>query len=613
MAEKKLLTRIIMNHGEWASYAGKVARDGEVIYVKVGTTQANGKVSEPIWMQKIGDGTTQVQNLPWVVAPAADVYEWAKKSSLDANDLPAIPGDKLGITVTVTGAGNAITDASWDAATKTLTLTKGETFATKSFTDGELAKKADKVTNATAGNFAGLDENGNLTDSGKKATDFAEAGHNHDEDYSEIGHTHDITATDDDIIIATGGELSVDVKHKKELGEGKSYTTEESTGVSEFGKTATLKIPSLSVNEYGHVTAIEDKDVAISIPGLNEVAESSHTHTNGKGTVVTGEGAKAIDLNVEFKADLVAKDGKKYLQLVDFTSKEVIAEFDTTEFIKDGMLESVTKSETDNTITFTWNTDSGISETVIDIDDLVEVYTAGKGISIDNFVVSHQAKPTTGTAETATAGSGRTYVTEVLVDELGHIAGVKTATETDQDLTHNHDAQYVKLQEPINLDDEGGENSAEFNATSISFSGVSSDVRVNRHGVYVDTSEESSFGFGTDDAGGNFEVSGGVNAKIAWNSFLGTDRLDDIIDEDGNSHVDEADRLDGHDADYFATATHNHDDKYAPIGIDTGVMSVAAEATGGLKVDNTDVKNPKIAIDETVVFILDGGDASNLD
>lgn len=32
--------------------------------------------------------------------------------------------------------------------------------------------KADKVTNATSGNFAGLDANGNLTDSGSKASDF---------------------------------------------------------------------------------------------------------------------------------------------------------------------------------------------------------------------------------------------------------------------------------------------------------------------------------------------------------------------------------------------------------------------------------------------------------
>lgn len=38
---------------------------------------------------------------------------------------------------------------------------------------GAISGKADKVTNATKGNFAGLDENGNLVDSGKKASDFA--------------------------------------------------------------------------------------------------------------------------------------------------------------------------------------------------------------------------------------------------------------------------------------------------------------------------------------------------------------------------------------------------------------------------------------------------------
>lgn len=37
----------------------------------------------------------------------------------------------------------------------------------------DISGKADKVTGATAGNFAGLDENGNLTDSGKKPADFS--------------------------------------------------------------------------------------------------------------------------------------------------------------------------------------------------------------------------------------------------------------------------------------------------------------------------------------------------------------------------------------------------------------------------------------------------------
>lgn len=39
--------------------------------------------------------------------------------------------------------------------------------------------KADKVSSATAGNFAGIDSSGNLTDSGKKPGDFAAASHTH--------------------------------------------------------------------------------------------------------------------------------------------------------------------------------------------------------------------------------------------------------------------------------------------------------------------------------------------------------------------------------------------------------------------------------------------------
>lgn len=39
----------------------------------------------------------------------------------------------------------------------------------------DLDGKADKVANATSGNLAGLDANGNIMDSGKKASDFATA------------------------------------------------------------------------------------------------------------------------------------------------------------------------------------------------------------------------------------------------------------------------------------------------------------------------------------------------------------------------------------------------------------------------------------------------------
>ena len=54
----------------------------------------------------------------------------------------------------------------------------------------DITGKADKAVGAVVGNLAMLDANGNPTDSGKKATDFAHAEHDHDEEYSAIDHTH---------------------------------------------------------------------------------------------------------------------------------------------------------------------------------------------------------------------------------------------------------------------------------------------------------------------------------------------------------------------------------------------------------------------------------------
>ena len=59
---------------------------------------------------------------------------------------------------------------------------KAADFAAASHTH---ADKADKVSSPTAGDFAGLDANGNLTDSGKKAGDFANASHTH-AGYAEV-------------------------------------------------------------------------------------------------------------------------------------------------------------------------------------------------------------------------------------------------------------------------------------------------------------------------------------------------------------------------------------------------------------------------------------------
>lgn len=72
------------------------------------------------------------------------------------------------VTKAQVGLGSVVNtgDSSTPVSGGTTKFTTGGAFT-------ELAKKADKVSGATSGNLAGLDANGNLTDSGKKASDFA--------------------------------------------------------------------------------------------------------------------------------------------------------------------------------------------------------------------------------------------------------------------------------------------------------------------------------------------------------------------------------------------------------------------------------------------------------
>ncbi len=567
--------------------------DGEIAIIRVPTGESylnpvTGK-SEPVveLLMKVGDGTSTFDALPWMSAKASDVYNWAKKATPDWNDFPGIPGDKLGLTVTVTGDGNAITDASYDAVTKTITLTKGETFTTK-------------------------------------------------EEFDE--HTHNISASGDDAITATGGELSVDIKHKEELGT--TYTTAASTGASTFGSSATINIPSLSVNKYGHVIAIEDKPVTIAIPTPEEVTLPTVPDTYIEGQLVTEVDQANGAISVSRKSVDVTYDSTARTIQLTIDGTKVGTGFDASDFIKDGMIKSVDlvdKDDANNSGKFlkiVWNTpalDDDDVTTYVDLTTLIDVYTQGKGIvitgkqiahqdkptsgsaatvtsnktgitqtfvrdvNVDEFghvasieaadlvagdgvsldytretngkltykvsaelgnglrfvedpavdangtLIAHQAKPTTGNAQTATAGAGRTYVTEVLVDDLGHIAGVKTATEIDQDLAHNHDDQYKKIQTAV--------TDPTANGKSLTF---------------IDTISQNAQG---------------------------------VI---------------------FATKKNVNLDDYAlkselPTADDYGVQSVTANDTAdkksGVKVDNTDPYNPKIEVDDTLTWIFDCGGA----
>ena len=55
---------------------------------------------------------------------------------------------------------------------------------------------------------------------------------------------------------------------------------------------------------------------------------------------------------------------------------------DATPFIKDGMLSDVEYNPDNNTLTFTWNTDSGKKSDTVVLSDIIEPYTAGEGLEL---------------------------------------------------------------------------------------------------------------------------------------------------------------------------------------------------------------------------------------
>ena len=157
--------------------------------------------------------------------------------------------------------------------------------------------KADKVSGATEGNFAGLDSNGNLTDSGQKAADFATAAQGAKADSAVQG----VQKNGTDITLDANKKANVvvnDAEFKVKLGSGsaaKVFSADADTD-------STLTIPLAAADSSGATTvyteglmAGEDKE---KLDGITDYVVSASvsgrtltlTNKNGPDTTFTDTG-----------------------------------------------------------------------------------------------------------------------------------------------------------------------------------------------------------------------------------------------------------------------------------------------------------------------------------
>ena len=130
------------------------------------------------------------------------------------------------------------------------------------------------------------------------------------------------------------------------------------------------------VDENELATAIQEaKDYA---DGKFEAVEHSVLGVAAEDKVLALGADKLISATVALAYDSEAK-------AIKLTGKDGadLGSVDATPFIKDGMLNDVEYDADTNTLTFTWNTESGEKSDSVVLSDIIEPYTAGAGLKLE--------------------------------------------------------------------------------------------------------------------------------------------------------------------------------------------------------------------------------------
>jgi len=166
------------------------------------------------WSQSDNSKVDYIKNKPSIPTALADLSDdsthrvvtdsekttWNGKSDFSGSytDLTDKPTLGTASALDVASSGDASTTEVVKGDDSRLTDARtpvSHTHTTSDITDFDISGKADKVSDATSGNFAGLDANGNLTDSGHKHSDY-------------LTQHQDISGKADKVSSATNGNIA---------------------------------------------------------------------------------------------------------------------------------------------------------------------------------------------------------------------------------------------------------------------------------------------------------------------------------------------------------------------------------------------------------------------
>ena len=194
--------------------------------------------------------------------------------------------------------------------------------------------------------------------------------------------------SEDDFYSATdGAAAAAAAEAAKKAAESKVASVTATTG-SAIEVTGTTTAPTVGLKldkASGNVTLSQ------SAAGLKASVQIPTATVTGVATddKVLGLNGTLLSSTLNLKYDSTTKK----IQLLGIKNA-VIAEVDASDFIKDGMVNTVSFDPKSKALTITFNTDSGNETITVDLSSLVDTYTAGNGIAIDKNAVSIKVDPT---------------------------------------------------------------------------------------------------------------------------------------------------------------------------------------------------------------------------
>lgn len=451
MSQNTIYTRLQLKYDSYTNWTtvNPTLLSGEVAIAKLVndvTIPVNEQKNAPV-LFKVGPGA--FNDLPWASALAADVYAWAKQTEEEFTTWvnARIQHPVLSVVDPDVATKKFITKIEVSDHTITVTRSNVDWADVENKPDFDAAYKklqtAYTAEGSTVKTVTKVEQNANgevevtYADIAFPVTDIS-GKKDKQEKYTAEGSTvKTITKVEQN----ENGEVAV--TYEDITFPTRVANADEADKVKEA---LTITVGGTDVVFDGSEAKTANVDTAIAT-GLGRV----HTHKVGDGLKQSATGGLDCDVLTELNLDFV--DDGTHVKLVDKNdNSKVIAQFATADFVKDSFLENVTYTEADHNLTFTFidNSDNK-QDIVVPLAGLVDVYTfkAGNVIDVETVngetTISHE----TVAAPTETAGAGRKYLTGVTTDGYGHITGFTTATEVDQDLTHDHDDDYKAIQTPV--------------------------------------------------------------------------------------------------------------------------------------------------------------------